>query len=74
VKSGEGSILFPCDLLSFDRGLSTERRRLFFPGDLAAGGELCDSAGKAGCPRERIEIGTEMETYEFMNVPQIFSQ
>ena len=39
--------------------------------DFAAGGELCDSAGKAGCPRERIAIGTEMGTYEFMNVPQI---
>jgi hypothetical protein len=39
--------------------------------DFPAGGELCDSAGKAGCPREKIAIGTEMGTYEFMNVPQI---
>jgi len=45
--------------------------RLFFPGQLAAGGELCDSAARAGCPRKRIAIGTEIETYEFMNVPQI---
>jgi hypothetical protein len=41
------------------------------PWDFAAGGELCDSAGKAGCPKERIAIGTEIETYEFMDVPQI---
>ena len=39
--------------------------------DFAAGGELCDSAGRAGCPRERIAIGTEIEAYEFMDVPQI---
>jgi hypothetical protein len=39
--------------------------------DFAAGGELCDSAGTAGCPRERIAVGTEIGTYEFMNVPQI---
>ena len=39
--------------------------------DFAAGGELCDSAGRAGCPRERIAIGTEIETYEFMDLPQI---
>ena len=37
----------------------------------AAGGELCDSAARAGCPRERIAIGTEIEIYEFMDVPQI---
>jgi len=39
--------------------------------DFATGGELCGSAGKAGCPRERIAVGTEIETYEFMDVPQI---
>jgi hypothetical protein len=39
--------------------------------DFAAGGELCDSAGTAGCPRERIAVGTEIETYEFMYLPQI---
>lgn len=38
--------------------------------DFTAGGELCDSAGRAGCPRERIAIGTKIETYEFMDVPQ----
>ena len=36
--------------------------------DFAAGGELCDFAGKARCPRERILVGIEMGTYEFMNV------
>ena len=39
--------------------------------DFAPGGELCDSAGRPGCPRERIAIGTEIEIYEFMDVPQI---
>jgi hypothetical protein len=39
--------------------------------DFAAGGELCDSAGRADCPRKRIATGTEIETYEFMDGPQI---
>ena len=39
--------------------------------DFAAGGELCGSAGRTGCPRERIAVGTETGTYEFMDVSQI---
>jgi len=37
--------------------------------DFAAGGELCDFAGREGYPRERITDGTEVETYEFMARP-----
>jgi hypothetical protein len=39
--------------------------------DFAADGELCDSTGRAACPGERIASGTEIETYELMDVSQI---
>ena len=39
--------------------------------DFAPGGELCDSSGRAACPREMIAIDTEIETYQFVDVPQI---
>jgi len=38
-------------------------------GDFAASGGLCDSAGRDGCPRERIANRTEIEICEFMDVP-----